>query len=87
VSVPIYPTRTRPTVAYILSTRSCKGPVRGKLDDWDMMKPGVPETMQLAFRFPSSPPTDCDWNDIISPTRPMEGEVEARSGELATFGV
>jgi long-chain acyl-CoA synthetase len=85
VSVPIYPTLNATTVAYILEHSECKALFVGKLDDWDMMKPGVPETMHC-ISFPSSPPTDfVTWNDIIRDTAPLEGEVKREAGELATL--
>jgi long-subunit acyl-CoA synthetase (AMP-forming) len=85
VSVPIYPTLNATTVGYILEHSECKALFVGKLDDWDMMKPGVPETLHC-ISFPSSPPTDfVTWNDIIRDTAPLEGKVKRGADELATL--
>ncbi|MEH6355298.1 MAG: AMP-binding protein [Marinobacter sp.] len=85
VSVPIYPTLNATTVGYILEHSECKALFVGKLDDWDMMKPGVPKTMHC-ISFPSSPPTDfVTWNDIIRDTVPLEGRVKREADELATL--
>jgi len=85
VSVPIYPTLNATTVGYILDHSECKTLFVGKLDDWDMMKPGVPETLHC-ISFPSSPPTDfVTWNDIVRDTAPLAGQVKREAGELATL--
>lgn len=85
VSVPIYPTLNATTVSYILEHSECQALFVGKLDDWDMMKPGVPETLHC-ISFPSSPPTEfVSWNDIIRDTAPLEGEVRREAEELATL--
>ena len=42
VTVPLYPTLNADTVQYILEHSETKLLFVGKLDDWDMMKPGVP---------------------------------------------
>ncbi|PFG08349.1 MULTISPECIES: AMP-binding protein [unclassified Marinobacter] len=85
VSVPIYPTLNATTVGYILEHSECKALFVGKLDDWDMMKPGVPETLHC-ISFPSSPPTSfVTWNDIIRDTAPLEGKVKREADELATL--
>ena len=42
ISVPLYPTLNADTVNYILNHAECEVVFVGKLDDWDMMKPGVP---------------------------------------------
>lgn len=85
VSVPIYPTLNATTVGYILEHSECKVLFVGKLDDWNMMKPGIPEAMHC-ISFPSSPPTDfVTWNNIIRDTAPLEGEVKRAADELATL--
>lgn len=85
VSVPIYPTLNATTVGYIIEHSECKALFVGKLDDWEMMKPGVPATLHC-ISFPSSPPTDfVTWNDIIRDTAPLEGKVKRDAGELATL--
>lgn len=57
ISVPLYPTLNADTVNYILNHAECDVLFVGKLDDWDMMKPGVPESVRC-ISFPLSPPND-----------------------------
>ena len=85
VSVPIFPTLNATTVAYTLEHSECKALFVGKLDDWDMMKSGVPETLHC-MSFPLSPPNDfATWNDIIRDNQPLQGEVRREPQEVATL--
>jgi long-subunit acyl-CoA synthetase (AMP-forming) len=85
ISVPLYPTLNADTVSYILGHSQCELLFVGKLDDWDMMKPGVPETLRCVS-FPFSPPNDFDsWDDIIARYPPLEENVKRDPEELATI--
>jgi len=57
VSVPLYPTLNADTVRYILDHSGAAVAFVGKLDDWEMMKPGIPETIHC-ISYPLSPETD-----------------------------
>ncbi|WP_323752577.1 AMP-binding protein [Marinobacter sp.] len=85
VSVPLYPTLNADTVNYILGHAECDVLFVGKLDDWDMMKPGVPDSVRC-ISFPSSPPNDFEtWDDIVAKYPPLEGKPQREAGELATI--
>jgi len=85
ISVPLYPTLNADTVSYILQHSECELLFVGKLDDWEMMKPGVPGSL-LCVSFPLSPPNDFDsWDDIISKYPPLEENVKRDPEELATI--
>ncbi|MEC7816537.1 MAG: AMP-binding protein [Pseudomonadota bacterium] len=85
ISVPLYPTLNADTVNYILNHAECEVLFVGKLDDWDMMKPGVPESVRC-ISFPLSPPNDFEtWDDIVAKTAPLEGKTERDAEELATI--
>ncbi|HET8850456.1 MAG TPA: AMP-binding protein [Marinobacter sp.] len=85
ISVPLYPTLNADTVNYILNHAECDVLFVGKLDDWDMMKPGVPESVRC-ISFPLSPPNDFEtWDDIVAKTAPLEGKTERDAEELATI--
>jgi len=85
VSVPLYPTLNADTVSYILDHAGCDVLFVGKLDDWDMMKSGVPDSVRC-ISFPLSPPNDFEtWEQIISRCPPMEGETRRDPEELATI--
>lgn len=85
ISVPLYPTLNADTVNYILNHAECEVVFVGKLDDWDMMKPGVPESVRC-ISFPLSPPNDFEtWDDIVAKYPPLEENVQRDAGELATI--
>ncbi|MDX5299419.1 MAG: AMP-binding protein, partial [Gammaproteobacteria bacterium] len=84
VSVPLYPTLNAETVAYILEHSEAQVLFVGKLDDWDMMKPGVPDTLHCVS-YPLSPKNNYPtWNDIIAKFPPLQGKTERDPDELAT---
>jgi len=85
ISVPLYPTLNADTVNYILNHAECEVMFVGKLDDWDMMKPGVPESVRC-ISFPLSPPNDFEtWDDIVAKYPPLEENVQRDADELATI--
>ncbi len=89
VSVPLYPTLTAQSVRQILEHSDCKACFIGKLDDWETMKPGVPDgvhciTYPLApadtsYRFAGS------WDQIVASTEPLPGDPVRAGSELATI--
>lgn len=85
ISVPLYPTLNADTVNYVLNHAECDLLFVGKLDDWDMMKPGVPESVRC-ISFPLSPPNDFEtWDDIVAKYPPLEENVQRDADELATI--
>jgi long-subunit acyl-CoA synthetase (AMP-forming) len=85
ISVPLYPTLNADTVNYIIGHAECEVLFVGKLDDWDMMKPGVPDSVRC-ISYPLSPPNDFEtWDDIVAKYPPLEGKVERDADELATI--
>ncbi|MGP4842603.1 AMP-binding protein [Marinobacter sp. 1Y8] len=85
VSVPLYPTLNADTVRYTIEHSGLEVLFVGKLDDWEMMKPGVPENI-LCLSYPLSPKTDFkSWDDIVSKFPPLEENVERGPKELATL--
>ena len=85
ISVPLYPTLNADTVNYILNHAECEVVFVGKLDDWNMMKPGVPESVRC-ISFPLSPPNDFEtWDDIVAKYPPLEENVKRDADELATI--
>jgi len=85
ISVPLYPTLNADTVNYILNHAECDVLFVGKLDDWDSMKPGVPESVRC-ISYPLSPPNDFEtWDDIVAKFPPLEGRTQRQADELATI--
>ncbi|SHK62595.1 Long-chain acyl-CoA synthetase (AMP-forming) [Marinobacter antarcticus] len=85
ISVPLYPTLNADTVNYVLNHAECDVLFVGKLDDWDMMKSGVPESVRC-ISYPLSPSNDFEtWDDIVAKYPPLEENVQRDADELATI--
>ena len=85
VTVPLYPTLNAETVSYILEHSESKVLFVGKLDDWDTMKPGVPDDMPC-ISYPLSPENDYPtWDNIVAENAPMKEDTVRDAEELATI--
>jgi long-chain acyl-CoA synthetase len=88
VSVPLYPTLAGETVKQILTHSESKLCFIGKLDDWEMMRTGVPEGLPC-ISFELSPDSVRKaypvWGDIIAKTAPIAGAPTRDMDELATI--
>ncbi len=88
VSVPLYPTLGHDTVRQILTHSEARACFVGKLDDWALMKPGVPSDMPC-ISYPLSPQDAIQhfegWDAIIARNQPMPGKVLRAADELATL--
>ena len=74
VSVPLYPTLVAETVRQIMEHSESKFLFVGKLDDWDMMKAGVPEGVtQIALSLAPEEALQAfpKWPDIIRDAAPL----------------
>ncbi len=88
VSVPLYPTLAADTIAQILAHSESRFIFVGKLDDWPLMKPGVPAILPGASYALS--PEDArrtyeDWDAICARTEPLAGEPVREADELSTL--
>ena len=85
VSVPLYPTLAPGTVRQILTHSEARLLFLGKLDDWEAMRPGVPEGLP-GISLPLAPPSDYPtWDAIVAGTPPLEGHPVRAADELATI--
>ena len=85
VCVPLYPTLNATTVSYILEHSETKLLFVGKLDDWETMKPGIPEDMPC-ISYPLSPKTDYpSWDNLVAEHAPMKEDTVRDADELATI--
>ncbi|MFP1684168.1 AMP-binding protein [Alloalcanivorax sp. C16-1] len=88
VSVPLYPTLVADSVKLILEHSESKLLFVGKLDDWDIMKAGVPgDVKQIAF---SLAPDEVRgqaprWEDIVSQHSPLSEAARPGPEDLATI--
>ena len=88
VTVPLYPTLNADTVSYILDHSEAQLLFAGKLDDWDEMKAGVPNSMPIVSfdlspesvkkKFPS-------WDNIVATQTPMQENTVRTADEIATI--
>ena len=85
VSVPMYPNMAPTTVRQILDHSESKLLFVGKLDDWEYLKPGVPEHLPcISYPFYSIPgfPT---WDDITAKTDPISENPDYPMDNLCTI--
>jgi long-subunit acyl-CoA synthetase (AMP-forming) len=70
-TVALYPTLNADTVAYILDHSEARLLFVGKLDDWEHMKAGVPESMP-GIALPLAPENDYpQWEQVIAGQQPI----------------
>ncbi len=80
VSVPLYPTLAAGTVRQILEHSDTQLLFVGKLDDWESMKAGVPDTLPCVS-LPLAPANPYpSWSSVITGLAPLAGE-PVRGGE------
>lgn len=85
VSVPLYPNLNAATIRQILEHSESKLLFVGKLDDWQSMKPGVPEGLKcISFPFYEHKEYD-QWKDIIIKYDPIKENIIRKHDELATI--
>ena len=85
VSVPLYPTLAADTVRQILTHSESRACFVGKLDDWELMRPGMPEALPC-ISYALSPKTDYPcWDDIVARTEPLAGNPVRDADALCTL--
>ncbi len=88
VSVPLYPTLSSGTVRQILKHSEARACFVGKLDDWNSMKPGMPDGLPC-ISYALSPADVCQrfesWDTICVRTEPLTGTPLRDADELATL--
>jgi len=84
VSVPIYPTASADTVAYVVEHSEAKAVFVGKLDDPDLGE-AIPSTIAtIAFPYPTA---ECrySWQDLVEKTEPLVALHEPTPDEVMTI--
>lgn len=85
VSVPLYPNLNAATIRQILEHSGSKLLFVGKLDDWQSMKPGVPEGVKcISFPFYEHKEYE-QWKDLVAKHQPIKENVARKPEELATI--
>jgi len=85
ISVPVYPNLVGSSVRQVLEHSGAVALFLGRLDDWQSIRDGIPESIRI-IRLPQAPEVSgIAWEDILKSTEPM-GIIPDRSGdELATL--
>jgi long-subunit acyl-CoA synthetase (AMP-forming) len=84
VSVPLYPTLTAASVRQILEHSEARLLFVGKLDIWETMKAGVPESLPMVG-MPLGPEVGQAWDTLVAAQAPLAGEPSRAPDELATL--
>src|SRR5450830_194979 len=82
-TVAIFPTEVAETVHFVLEHSGASLLFVGKLDTWEVQKPGGPASLPR-IAFPLAPQTDYDtWDAIVARTDPLGGHPQRGADELA----
>ncbi|MFP5382574.1 MAG: AMP-binding protein [Gammaproteobacteria bacterium] len=88
VSIPLYPTLAANTVNQVLVHSEAKLLFVGKLDTWNEMKNGVPESLPcVAFSLapPEARAEFAHWEDLVANHEPLKTVATITPGDLATI--
>jgi long-subunit acyl-CoA synthetase (AMP-forming) len=89
ISVPFYPTLVAEQINQVLVHSECKVLFVGKLDGWDTMKAGIPESVKC-IAYPSfydgCPTHEMDkWDEIIEAHEPLQENIKPKYEDIATI--
>lgn len=85
VSVPLYPNLSALTINQILTHSEAKVLFVGKLDGFELMKPGIPENV-YCISFPYYDHKEYpNWNDLVKNIEPIKENIKRLPQELATI--
>lgn len=85
VSVPLYPNLNADTLQQILEHSEVKILFVGKLDDYALMRPGVPASVQcIAYPFYTEQGYPV-WDELIKDVEPMHEKIVREPNDLATI--
>lgn len=85
VSVPFYATLTSEQLNQVLVHSDCQILIVGKLDNWDEIQKGIPDSIQLIFTPDSPCQTGIAWNEILANAKPKREPVLPKHDDLATI--
>lgn len=82
-TIALYPTLNAETVSYILEHSESRLIFIGKLDDWDKIKTGIPDSLEK-IALPLAPKTDYpQWDDITARSQPITDSPSPPGDQLA----
>ncbi|GAB3953490.1 AMP-binding protein [Spirosoma harenae] len=86
ISVPFYPTLTADQLEELLDHSQCTVLFIGKVDNWNTMKTGVPDSIvSIAFPDYQTDPALRSWDEIMANFSPMAESPKADLDELFTI--
>ena len=84
ISVPLYPNLNSESLNKILSHSETQLLFVGKLDNFDLMKDGIPSNINC-ITFPFYSQDYPIWDDLISGIQPIKDNIEIDANELASI--
>lgn len=85
ISVPFYPTLTSEQLNQVLVHSECQILIVGKLDQWDEIKKGIPESVQIVYTPDSPCQTGASWNEIVEQSKTSIEPAKFQQDDLATI--
>ena len=85
ISVPFYPTLTSEQLNQVLVHSECQILIVGKLDHWDEIKKGIPESVQIIYTPDSPCLTGSSWNDLVEKSQVEIEPVLVQPEDLSTI--
>lgn len=86
ISVPLYPNLTADSVRQILEHSEARAVFIGKLDDWESMRPGIPQNLpRLGLPLAPEDPDLLSWQSVLDSNEPIEGTPSPEPEQLATI--
>ncbi len=85
ISIPFYPTLTSEQLNQVLIHSDCQILIVGKLDNWDEIQKGLPDSIQIIFTPDSPCQKGISWNEIIDSSMEIMDPVLPQPDKLATI--
>ena len=85
ISVPFYATLTADQLNQVLVHSECQILIVGKLDQWEQMKAGIPDHIQIIYTPDSTCTTGVSWDKIIQEKSDCIEPILPKKEDLATI--
>lgn len=85
ISIPLYPNLQANSVRQILEHSEAKLLLAGKLDDWDIIRPGIPERLRC-IAFPFCDNTGCEsWTSFLEKHQPLQENIDRDANDTCSI--
>lgn len=85
ISVPFYSTLTSEQINQVLVHSECQILIVGKLDHWDEIIKGIPDTVKIIYTPDSPCQTGISWDEIVATSHKNRDAIFSQPDELATI--